>query len=135
MTLKPLFSYLNDKTTGPTSYSGDIGKLLEKCEENLIVQYEKIESVLPDIHSDILMDPSSDQRYLYDTSITPAVINDERPSDLANKAPGKMSYARWLTKANRILRLNTISTSKPSENLKHLATFVIKSLRTCLVPN
>lgn len=121
--LKHLFEYLDGATAGPTSYSGTIGRLLEKCEDNNIVHYEKIESVLPVIKSDIVKDLSSDQRYLYE--ITSAVINGNCHSDLANRTPGKMSHARWLTKANRILRLY-ISTSEPSENLKNLATFVVR---------
>lgn len=45
--------------------------------------------------------------------------------DLAKKSPGKMSHARWLTRANRIQRLY-VSVESPSENLVILATYVAK---------
>ena len=44
---------------------------------------------------------------------------------MASRSPGKLSHARWLTLANRLLR-TYISTTKPSESLKELATFIIK---------
>jgi hypothetical protein len=119
--LRHLFSKLDGTTTGPATYSGVIGKLLDDCEKQNIVAFEKIEGVLPDISD--AKDLSADQRYLYE--ITSAVIRGECHSDLANRSPGKMSHARWLTKANRILRLY-VSTKKPGEKLTHLATYVVK---------
>lgn len=83
--------------------------------------FEKIEGMLPNISN--VKDLSSDQRYLYD--ITSAVISGKCFPDLSNRSPGKMSHARWLTKANRILRLY-VSTEIPTNELKQLATFVVK---------
>ncbi|CAK1579256.1 unnamed protein product [Parnassius mnemosyne] len=68
-------------------------------------------------------DLSTDQCYLY--SITSAVSTGVLPEDLANKSPGKMSHARWLTRANRILRLYIPTKSAPKE-LVILATYVVK---------
>lgn len=75
--------------------------------------------MLPEMAKDL----STDQQYLY--KIVSAVISGEFPEDLGNKSPGKLSHARWITRANRILRLY-VSTEEPSENLKTLATFVVK---------
>ncbi|CAH1111453.1 unnamed protein product [Psylliodes chrysocephalus] len=47
------------------------------------------------------------------------------PDNLSKKDPGKMGHARWLTTANRLLRLY-ISTELLSENLILLANFVMK---------
>ena len=44
---------------------------------------------------------------------------------LAKRSPGKMFHARWLTKANRILRLY-VSLSDPSENIKDLVTIILR---------
>ncbi|GBN11797.1 hypothetical protein AVEN_47105-1, partial [Araneus ventricosus] len=44
---------------------------------------------------------------------------------LANETPGKLSHARWLTCANRLLRLY-VSTRDPSEKYKEIARFTIK---------
>lgn len=119
--LRHLFSKLDGTTTGPTTYSGAIGKLLDDCEKRSVVVFEKIEGMLPNISN--IKDLSSDQRYLYD--ITSAVISGKCSPDLSNLSPGKMSHARWLTKANRILRLY-VSTDIPTNELKQLATFVVK---------
>lgn len=48
---------------------------------------------------------------------------------LAAKQPGKMSHARWLTTANRILRLY-VATEKPSYDLNILTEYVIKVYAT-----
>lgn len=45
--------------------------------------------------------------------------------NLANTKLGQMHHARWLTKAARILR-TYITTDKPSNNLRILATYVMK---------
>ncbi|GBP43074.1 hypothetical protein EVAR_96336_1 [Eumeta japonica] len=68
-------------------------------------------------------DISTDQKYLY--KIVEAVSTGTFPNDLANKSPGKMSHARWLTRANRILRLYA-SVETPSENLITLATYIVR---------
>ena len=46
---------------------------------------------------------STDQRYLYDMCI--AVQSGVVNQNLAVKSPGNINHARWLTRANRILRL------------------------------
>ena len=48
---------------------------------------------------------------------------------LSRNDPGKMSHSRWLTTANRNLRLY-VSTKYPSENLKVLTEYVIRAY-TC----
>ena len=52
-------------------------------------------------------------------------MNGNCSVDLSRRDPGAMSHARWLTMANRILRLYAASEC-PSENFKTLATFVMK---------
>lgn len=118
--LRHLFNKLDGKTTGPHSYNGPIGKLLGKCEVQPVIVYEIIPSQLPVIRAEEL---SMDQKYLY--AITTAVMTGNCPPDLAHKSPGKISHARWLTTANRILRLY-VATLHPSDNLCHLAKFIVK---------
>ncbi|ESO04101.1 hypothetical protein HELRODRAFT_173188 [Helobdella robusta] len=45
--------------------------------------------------------------------------------NLAIKDPGKLTHYRWLTCANRILRLYS-GTANPTKNLKELANFIMK---------
>jgi hypothetical protein len=108
------------KTTGPNTYSGPIGKQLETCEQLNIVDFHAIETKIPEITCN---DLSTDQKYLLD--ICNAVSRGYCPHDLATRQPGKMSHARWLTTANRVLRLY-IATEQPTTELKQLAEFVIK---------
>lgn len=66
---------------------------------------------------------STDQKYLWD--ICEAVLTGECPQELASRNPGNVSHARWLTMANRILRLY-IASIDPTPQLKKLAEFVMK---------
>ena len=54
-----------------------------------------------------------------------AVDKADCPVDLALRNPGLLNHSRWLTTANRIIRLY-ISLDSPSCNLKTLVTFIIR---------
>lgn len=54
-----------------------------------------------------------------------AISNGVVRADLSHIKPGPISHSRWLTKANRLLRLY-VSTENPSRNLKILATYIMK---------
>lgn len=118
--LRKVFVALDGPTTGPSSFSGPIGKRLVNCQNLPVIRYEKIDSIFPEVDS---KDLSTDQKYLWD--ICQAVLKGECPAELANRNPGNISHARWLTMANRILRLY-ISTDGPTCQLKKLAEFVMK---------
>lgn len=66
---------------------------------------------------------SDDEKYLYEMAV--AVSSGVCPLTLANKLPGPIHHARWLTKACRVLRLYVI-TRNPSENLIDLVTFILR---------
>ncbi|GBP41993.1 Putative AC transposase [Eumeta japonica] len=82
--LRHLFDYLDGKTSGPSTYNGPIGKLLDKCETRAVVEFESIPGQLSTLKPD---DLSTDQKYLFE--ITLAVITGSCADDLANKSPGK----------------------------------------------
>lgn len=44
--LRHLLDYMGGKTSGPFTYNGPIGKLLDKCETQAIVEFESIPSQL-----------------------------------------------------------------------------------------
>ena len=119
--LRHLFGYLDGPTTSPRAFSGTIDKALQTCNKNPVVCFEPIESreLLRSIDVD---DLSTDQNYLSEISL--AVTSGQFHDDLAHKYPGNMCHSRWLTLANRVLRLHA-SVSSPSENLKTLADFII----------
>ncbi|KAK2577113.1 hypothetical protein KPH14_011881 [Odynerus spinipes] len=64
---------------------------------------------IPEIEQNVVDQMSTDQKYLY--KICQAVGAGICSSELANCQPGKMAHSRWLTTANRILRLYVASTN------------------------
>lgn len=122
--LRHLFSTLDGPTSGPKEYSGPIGKQLVGCETKTPVSFCAVAGNLPDLPRNVIDDLSTDQKYLYQMSN--AVSTGFCAPELANRQPGKMAHSRWLTTANRILRLY-ISTLHPTENLKLLVNYVVKA--------
>ncbi|KAI9552227.1 hypothetical protein GHT06_022581 [Daphnia sinensis] len=92
-----IFKELDGKTTGPSSYFGCI-----------------VRGRVKQIPDAVTNQFTGDQKYLYDICL--AVQTGIIPTGLELRSPGKLSEARWLTKANRILRLY-ISTEKPTDKL------------------
>ena len=76
---------------------------------------------MPQVSEDTKRNLSTDQKYLYD--IVRAVETGHVSEKLANLRPGKMVHSRWLTTANRIIRLY-VSVEDPSETLKTFANFI-----------
>ena len=72
-------------------------------------------------------DLSTDQKYL--AKIYNCVRTGSIDDALAVQDPGNISHARWLTTANRFLRLY-LSTCDPSENLVR----IVKYIMLCYVP-
>ena len=118
--LRHLLQSLDGHTKGPYAFSGPIGSHLQNCEKLPIVAFKIIICELPEVP---VNDLSTDQQYLYE--ICCAIRDGECCEQLAKKNPGKMSHARWLTTANRVLRLY-LATLSPSENLRILTTFILK---------
>lgn len=123
--LRHLMKHLDGETSGPTGYTGDIGRQLETCELQSVAKFKKIPTKLPQLDLDIL---SSDQKYLYEISL--AISEGTVSERLARRQPGKMAHSRWLTTANRVLRLY-IGTTNPSNKLIILTTFI----QTVYVPS
>ena len=117
---RALFQYVDGETDGPNSFKGSIGKQLKLCEKNPIVPFEAIDCVIPDIDPKIL---STDQKYLL--NISNAIRFGHCPVDLSFAQPGSLNHARWLTCANRILRLY-VSTLSPTSELKLIVNYLLK---------
>lgn len=120
--LRHLLYHLDGGTVGPKELSGIIGKALETCEDLPLVNFKRVHVNIPDIIK-LKEDLSTDQAYLRD--ICRFISGDERFRAVANRSPGKICNSRWLTTANRILRLY-IGTKKPTKNLKTLVEFITK---------
>lgn len=118
--LRHLLQTLDGSTSGPRAFSGTLGKALSTCEILPVVAFEKIPTDMPCVTSD---DLSTDQRYLWE--ICHAVSNGQCSLALSTRNPGTMSHSRWLTTANRLLRLY-IATDLPSPHLVTLVTYVMR---------
>ena len=116
-----ILQHIDGVTTGPKSFSGPIGQQLTGCEKLLVVKYESVDCLIPEIERNML---SKDQQYLLD--ISKAIKSGHCPEDLSIRDPGPLSHSKWLTVANRVLRLY-ISWPNPSENLKQIVIFILKS--------
>ena len=89
-----------------------------------VVNFAKVENdQFPQLNEDVASDLGHDQAYLYDMS--GAIQVGEVPEKLALQQPGPLNHARWLTLANRILRLY-IATKKPSKSFKRLVFIIIQ---------
>lgn len=122
--LRHLFTKLDGATSGPQLYSGPIGKLLEKCTDLPVTGFSAIPVPnMPVLLKETENSLSTDQKYLY--QICQAVSSGSCPQDLSNRNSGKMAHSRWLTTANRILRLY-VATPNPSTQLIQLAEYVVK---------
>ncbi|CAH1099810.1 unnamed protein product [Psylliodes chrysocephalus] len=121
--LRHIFQYLDGETSGPRVYSGGIRKMLESCEKLPVVNFVSIVSPLPELDAAAIRNLSTDQEYLYE--ICRSISRGNCSLDLAARNPGKLSQARWLTKANRILHLY-IGSKCPSTNLRTIAEVVVK---------
>ena len=74
--------------------------MLDGCGKLDVVNFKPVPFDLLDMNQ---TDLSTDQQYLYD--IYQSVSAGKLNKGLANKNPAKMAHSRWLTIANRILRL------------------------------
>ncbi|GBL88020.1 hypothetical protein AVEN_133688-1 [Araneus ventricosus] len=116
----PLRHLFECKSSGPSSYAGDIGRNLKRCEKLPLVAFNSIKCELPGIDPTNL---SCDQKYLLDicTSISSGVGS----SDMVKCQKGSLNLAHWLTTGNRILRLY-ITTSNPSNELITFVVFILR---------
>lgn len=118
--LRHLLQLLDGDTKGPYTFSGPIGSRLADCEKLPVVQFKSMEIELLELDK---KDLSTDQQYLY--LICQTITSGTCSESLASRNPGQMSHARWLTTANRILRLY-ISTKEPTECFLLLVEFITK---------
>lgn len=120
--LRHLFEALDGATTGPRGFSGSIGKQLLTCTEQPVSSFEPVQLTeqLSNVNPKEL---STDQRYLLE--MCNSISKGECSIDLARRNPGNLNHSRWLTTANRILRLY-VSDENPSDNLKTMVTFIIR---------
>lgn len=124
--LRHLLMHLDGSTSGPDTFSGTVGKALKNCQDLPVVNFEIRPNNLPELvrhNSDIKLNLSKDQKYLLD--MCQAIEKGHLSESLSKKMPGPLVHSRWLTAANRILRLY-VSTESPSPELTLLTDYILK---------
>jgi len=121
--LRRLFETIDGKSSGPHAFQGALGKSVSVNLTQLqIVNFKSVTGLVKDLPQCVVQDLSCDQRYLYDICL--AVQTGHVSDNLASKNPGTLNHARWLTLANRILRLY-VSSMDPTYILFRLVSFVV----------
>ncbi|GBM55603.1 hypothetical protein AVEN_42333-1 [Araneus ventricosus] len=100
--LRHLFAHVDGTTTGPRSLTGEIRKSLAGCEKLPVVSSTTIEYTLCEVTNK--KDLSTDQLYLIE--ICEVIKCSHCRESMSKINPRKVCHSRWLTTANRILRLN-----------------------------
>lgn len=122
--LRHLLQKLDGHTSGPYKLSGPIGAQLNTCETLQVTEFEAIPVDWPNkMLQKNITDLSTDQDYLL--RMCAAISCGECDPDLALKNPGRLSHSRWLTAANRLLRLY-VATEAPSHNLILLVNYILR---------
>ncbi|GBM40801.1 hypothetical protein AVEN_137309-1 [Araneus ventricosus] len=104
-----LFINLDSEKTGPKSFSSPIGKELSKCAKLPVVNFKSVECVIPEIEGKIL---SKDEQHML--GISYAIKSGRSHEHLSVREPASLSHSRWLTMANRVLRLH-LSIENPKD--------------------
>ena len=100
---------------------GDIGRQIgEDLTELQVVEFKRIRGKVEKPPCSVISKLSKDQKYPLDMALAcqtgQSAFLTKKGLALAKRSPGCLSHSRWLTRANRILRLY-VSTSKPSSTL------------------
>ena len=119
--LRHLVKKTDGETSGPKGFTGPLGKMLLKADSMPIVDFAAIPSEDLCVTNE---DISTDQRYLL--RIYNAVKIGSVDESLAMTEPGNISHARWLTMANRFLRLY-VASSEPSDELLRIVTYIMRA--------
>lgn len=121
--MRHCFLELDGATTGPKLFSGPIGKQLVGVEKTAINSFKNFFSDdLPVLTQSVINDLSEDQKYLY--KICHAIQKGSIEAGLTMSSPGTLVHSRFLTTANRVLRLY-VSKKAPSAKLRSLANFIV----------
>lgn len=121
---------VDGEATGPITFKGPIGKeLLFDVKHLDLVSFDAVQGNTLPVSCEVASELSKDQLYLLTAALAVQLGSEKASQDdlmyLKAAEPGAMHHARWLTRANRILRLY-MSKVNPSNELKQLVEYVVK---------
>lgn len=116
-------------TTGPSTSTGEITSALIFDPEDLpLAEFQPIPGKVLDVSDSVKNDLSTDQKYFLEAclAVQGGIGGTESRKRLKTAMPGNVSHARWLTKANRILRLYMSKEQCTcNESLYKIAKFIV----------
>ena len=115
--LMHLLIKLDGPTTGQMCFTGKIGKKLQNCEQLPVVDFEALPTEVIDINKG---DLCTDLKYL--VMAYNCVSSDHYEDSFPNINPRKLNHSRWLTTANRFLRLYD-----SSDNFLRIVKYIVAS--------
>ena len=126
--LRKLIEVVDGKTTGPKTSAGQIGGMLEfDLQQKPNVEFSPVSGCVVEVEDTVMNDLSTDQLCLLKIFLLIQRgyhVSENYISYLQTTQSGAISHARWLTKANRMLRLYA-SQECPSVNLQHIVKFIL----------
>ena len=122
----PLRKYISfvdgGRTTDSSTSTGEIASALNFDPKDLpIVEFRPVQGKVVDVPDNAKKDLRADQKYFLRASLAvqEGISSTELRHDFQHSMPSNLSHARWLTKANRILRLH-MSRVSPSKKLNKI---------------
>ena len=136
--LRHLVKQVDGGTASGSSWSGPLGQMLSRVNDLPInSKFQPIhvsaEAQLISLSDDVVQDLSADQRYGYRMVV--AITNGDLPTDLAVMKTGPLCHSRWLTTANRFMRLyvseHGLSDPDDLDHLDRIGAFIVGVYYPC----
>jgi len=115
------------ETTGPKTSRGSIADELNFDPRNiLLVNFHSMPGKVEEVTDEVASNFTSDQLYFLRAclAVQSGSCDCQYLQFLEHSSPGTLNHARWLTKANRILRLY-MSKRLPTVELKQIVSFIL----------
>ena len=131
--LRAVFKAVDGETSGPKAFKGTVGNAISgEIQSRKIELFQPVVGSVPVLPESIVADLSSDAKYLYKMSLAVTSGPQNFPKQLRSASPGSLNHARWLTLANRVLRLY-VSEKKAKRKTEKYSILHSKLLRPYLV--
>lgn len=126
---RDIFRSLDGETSGPVGFKGEIGRrLMYNVRDLPLIEFESVQGYSMSVPEDVRKTLSKDQAYLLRATevvqLGAKAASQSELKHLKSAEPGSIHHARWLTLANRILRLYMCE-SQPSDEFKRLVLYIV----------